>query len=751
MKRIITRQENFEEKEVNLHEALFSNANGYIGVRGNVEEGVPNGWNTMRGTYINGVYEIIPMKQAESLCNLIEKKQTMLNVADTQTICLIADGDVFDLTTGKIIVNERVLDMEQGVTKRHVIWVSPDGKEIELSVTRMTSFLIPSLFTIEYNVKALNFDGLLEIKSYHIADVKNYSNPDDPRLADDSGALLNVDVVKWREDMSVAVSSTKVSGISVASAVSHRLRLPGKAEISYGKEEGRTLYHVKAEVKQGEELSLIKYSTFSDSVREDDPEEFARETLKEAMRGNLADIYEKQKEYVTEFFDNSEMEIDGDEELGQAVNFNMYQLFQSATRDKHCSIAAKGLSGEGYEGHYFWDTEMYVAPFFILTNPELAKNILQYRYGILDKARENAALLGHKKGALYPWRTITGEECSGYFPSGTAAYHINGAIAYTIVQYYLTTGDIDFMFDQGEEMLLETARLWFDVGNYDRAGRFVINEVTGPDEYTCMTDNNYYTNCCAAYNMSMAVSFAEKHSSSKRLKELLDRLGVTNKELKEIKAAAEKMYFPYDEELGINPQDDSFLQKPVWDLKNTPREEFPLLLHYHPLHLYRYQVCKQADTVLAYFLFEDGQSKEVMKKSFEYYEKITTHDSSLSTCVFSIVASRLGMHKKAVEYFGDSIKLDLLNTHNNSGDGVHTANMGGSYMAIVNGFAGLRITGEGISVDPFLPSGWKKYSFKIRYKKSLLKFTVSKSGAVCEVLEGEKIVVKGVNEMRYGK
>jgi alpha,alpha-trehalose phosphorylase len=249
----------------------------------------------------------------------------------------------------------------------------------------------------------------------------------------------------------------------------------------------------------------------------------------------------------------------------------------------------------------------------------------------------------------------------------------------------------------------------------------------------------------------MAVYFAEKHASSKRLKELLDKLGVTTKELKEIKAAAEKMYFPYDEELGINPQDDSFLQKPVWDLKNTPKEEFPLLLHYHPLHLYRYQVCKQADTVLSYFLFEDRQPKEVMKKSFEYYEKITTHDSSLSTCVFSIVASRLGMHKKAVDYFGDSIKLDLMNTHNNSGDGVHTANMGGSYMAIVNGFAGLRINAEGISVDPFLPTGWKKYSFKIKYRKSLLKFTVTKSGAVCEVLRGEKIEVKGVKEMRYEK
>ena len=751
MKRIITRHEKFEEKEVNLHEALFSNANGYIGIRGNVEEGVPEDWNTMRGTYINGVYEIIPMKQAESLCNLIEKKQTMLNVADTQTICLKADGERFDLTKGNILENERILDMEQGITKRHVIWASPSGKEIELSVTRMTSFLIPSLFTIEYNVKALNFDGDIEIESYHIADVKNYSNPDDPRLGDDSGALLKVEVVKWREDMSVAVSKTSVSEIVVASAVSHRLRLPGKAEISYGKEEGRTLYHVKAGVKAGEELSLIKYSTFSDSVREEDPEEFARTTLKDAMRGNLADIYKKQKEYVEEFFANSEMEIDGDEELGQAVNFNMYELFQSAPRDKYCSIAAKGLSGEGYEGHYFWDTEMYVAPFFILTNPELAKKILQYRYGILDKARENAALLGHKKGALYPWRTITGEECSGYFPSGTAAYHINGAIAYTILQYFFTTGDKDFMLEQGEEMLLETARLWLDVGNYDRKGRFVINEVTGPDEYTCMTDNNYYTNCCAAYNMSMAVAFAEEHSSNKKLKELLKKLEITSKELKEIKEAAEKMYLPYDEELGINPQDDSFLQKPVWDLKATPKEEFPLLLHYHPLHLYRYQVCKQADTVLSYFLFEDKQSKEVMKKSFEYYEKITTHDSSLSTCVFSIVASRLGMHKKAVEYFGDSIKLDLLNTHNNTKDGVHTANMGGCYMAIVNGFAGLRINKEGISVDPFMPEGWKKYSFKIKYRGSLLKFTVTKSGAICEVLKGEAPDVKGIKEMRNEK
>ena len=738
MGRRIVRKENFNAKEVNLHETLFLCANGYIGVRGSLEEGVPEGWNTMRGMYLNGVYEIIPMKQAEALCNLIEKKQTMLNVADTMTIKLVVDGERFSLANGKTIENERILDMDEGVTLRHVIWESESGKRVELNIKRMASFAIPSLFTIEYQVKALNFEGEIEIESCHIADVRNYSDPDDPRLADQSDPLLYVTSMKWREDMSVSVSSTKESKIEVAAAVSHRIKVPGKAEISYDKNESEAVYLVKTHVKPGDEVNLIKYSAFADSIRENDPEQKARDVLRESIGQEISELYELQKEYLEGFWNRSEMTIeteDGSDDLNASVSFNMYQLLQSAPRDGYASIAAKGLSGEGYEGHYFWDTEMYVAPFFIMTNPELAKTILSYRYTILDKARENAKLVGHKSGALYPWRTITGEECSGYFPSGTAAYHINGAIAYTIVQYYLTTKDDDFLMTEGEEMLLETARLWLDVGNYDRKGRFVINEVTGPDEYTCMVDNNYYTNCCAAYNLEWAVKVADKFADDSRMKELLERLHVTDEELSEMKKASEKMFLPYDEELGINPQDDSFLQKPVWDIASTPKEEFPLLLHYHPLHLYRYQVCKQADTVLSYFLFENKQPHEVMKRSFEYYEKITTHDSSLSTCVFSIVASRLGMRDKAVSYFGDSLKLDLMNTHNNTKDGVHTANMGGSYMAIVNGFAGVRIDENGMTIDPFLPEGFKSYSFKIQHLGKLYRIKVTRDNVEKEEIK----------------
>jgi alpha,alpha-trehalose phosphorylase len=347
--------------------------------------------------------------------------------------------------------------------------------------------------------------------------------------------------------------------------------------------------------------------------------------------------------------------------------------------------------------------------------------------------------VGHKKGALYPWRTITGEECSGYFPSGTAAYHINGAVSYAIVQYYLATGDEQFILKEGAEILVEIARLWLDTGNYDRKGRFVINEVTGPDEYTCMVDNNFYTNCAAAHGMKWMIKLLEKYADTPDIISLKHRLALTDKEISDIEKAAENIYLPYDEELGINPQDDSFLQKPVWDLASTPKEDFPLLLHYHPLHLYRYQVCKQADTVLAHFLFPDSADAQTMEKSFRYYEKITTHDSSLSTCVFSMQAARLGLHAEAAAYFGDSAKLDLMNLHGNSADGVHTANMGGSYMAFTYGFGGIRIDEDGLSINPFLPANLKGYSFKFGYRGRLIKVTVDENETAVELLRGDEL------------
>jgi len=445
----------------------------------------------------------------------------------------------------------------------------------------------------------------------------------------------------------------------------------------------------------------------------------------------VADIYRAQEEYLARYWKRAHVEISGDDELNLALHYNMYQLLQSVGKDAHCNIAAKGLSGEGYEGHYFWDTEMYVQPYFLLTNPEIVKNLIAFRGATLGHARENARALGHGSGALYPWRTIMGKECSGYYVSGSAAYHINGDIAHSIISYYFATLDLAFIESVGLEILVETARLWLDAGNWHE-GSFQIHEVTGPDEYTCMVSNNYFTNALAKHHLLWTAKFCEM---------LPTQSLASAEEIAAFKKASLAMYLPYDKDLDINPQDDSFLRKKAWDLSKTPKEKFPLLLNYHPLYLYRHQVCKQADTVLAHFVLEDMQSLETMRNSYLYYEKITTHDSSLSTAIFSAMASKLGMKEKAYDYFGDSAKLDLFDAHGNTKDGIHTANMGGAYMAIVYGFGGLRVKEDGLHLSPWLPAAWEGYEFKVCFRGALLCVKVDKTGIRVTREEGPQVDV----------
>ena len=728
------------EGELTHQETLFHNANGYIGVRGCFEEGYPAGTDSMRGMYVNGMYDITDMKQAEQLCNLVNEKETMLNVADTQTIYLRIDDETFSMFEGQVSGYKRLLNMEEGYTLRSLRWTSPKGKTLDIEIKRMTSFYQLSLFTIEYRVTPVNFNGEITFESWHRCDVRNYCNPKDPRMAAESPEYLKKEDCIVKDNASFISSRTKKSDLVVGCGVSHKVSAPAETELTVGEEGRFALYKIRCKAEEETPITLIKYTVFADSVRFADPMAVLQADLKKAMDQKLSFFYAEQKKYLDAFWNRSEMEIVGDDALNRAAAFNMYELLQSAPKDPYCSIAAKGLSGEGYEGHYFWDTEMYMVPFFVLTNPDLAREILIYRYKTLPKARINAGLLGHRKGALFPWRTITGVECSGYYVSGSAAYHINGDIAYAVVNYFNHTRDLDFMAQYGAEILIETARLWLDTGNYYE-GKFMIHDVTGPDEYTCMVNNNYFTNCGAKFNLNWAVKIMELLKESDGYRELVERLDVKEEELAEFAKAARYMYLPYDKKTGINPQDDSFLQKKVWDLSKTPKEKLPLLMHYHPLCIYRYQVLKQADTVLAYYLYEKEQSREVMERSFAYYEPITTHDSSLSTCVYSIVASQLGQQEKAYEYFGDSARLDLENLHKNTRDGVHTANMGGCYMAIVNGFGGLRISYEGISLKPFIPAKWESYSFKFKYTRSLIKADIDREHVTLTLKEGDEVQV----------
>ncbi|MDO4815626.1 MAG: glycosyl hydrolase family 65 protein [Bacillota bacterium] len=729
-----------DEKALMLQETLFHNANGYLGVRGNLEEGLPQEFNTMRGTYLNGFYDVIPMKQSESLCNLVEEKDTMLNVADFQSIEIFFDGERFSMLDGRAEQLCRTLDMDAGITERSLAWHTNSGKHIQICFRRMASFVRKNMFTIECRLKCLDADCGLDIHSHQKALVRNYSNPADPRVGQNNKLLLHPTVHLLENGTSVLECETTVSSLKVCTAVQHELSRKMRESISYDEIEHSCTASYSGSLKKGEELRLVKYIAVCDSRREAEPVKAALSYLGESF-GELDELYEEQAEYLESFWERSLLHIETDDDSGLAMVFNQYQLLQSVGSDGICGTASKGLSGEGYEGHYFWDTEIYILPFLSCTNPELARCQLGYRYATLELARENAKLLGHKKGVLFPWRTVSGRECSGFFPAGSAQYHINGDIAYAVVQYYLMTGDFEYMAKEGAEILIETARLWMDVGNYSK-GKFVINDVTGPDEYTCIVNNNYYTNASAKYNLTWAVKAARLLSDRGMWQELEARLGVSSEELEGFGKAAEAMLLPYDEALGINPQDDSFLSKPIWDFENTPKENYPLLLHYHPLCLYRHQVCKQADTVLAYFLFDGIESRETMLSSFEYYEKLTTHDSSLSNCVFSIVAARLGLKDKARSYFGDSIRSDLVNSYGNTGDGIHTANMGGSYMTIVYGFAGMTVTESGIGFAPSIPDDWRSYSFRIGYMGRSLEISVNTEKASVRLLSGEALDIR---------
>ncbi|MGL4694842.1 glycoside hydrolase family 65 protein [Enterococcus larvae] len=709
-------------EELRLQETLFHTANGYIGVRGNFEEGYPEDFVSSRGQYINGVFDIADMKQAEQLYGFPNKKEVILNVADTQTIRLYLDGEEVTAFGQGVRELNRVLDMEKGTALRSFIWKSQKGEEVTVSYRRMTSFTLLPLFTIEVTIISHDFEGSVSIVSEHHGSAQNFVNPNDPRMAAEAEDYLSVAETRYDEEqqLSKITAVTKTSELSVQTLVFHDVS--SQLELGLVEEDESVSVVYDGQLTVGATIGFVKYSLFLDSRRYD-LEKDGRSFVETVRQKPLNQWYQEQEEYLDKFWRQAELSVVGDPLLNESLNYSLYSLIQSAGKDGISNIAAKGLSGEGYEGHYFWDTEIYMMPFFTLTYPEIAAKLIEFRYTILEKARENARILGHKQGALFPWRTISGAESSGYYPSGTAQYHINSDIAYSIIQYYQATGDLDCLLRFGGEIVVETSRLWLDAGHYE-GKRFVLNCMTGPDEYTCVVNNNYYTNLSVQYQLNWLVKLYPLFKEQKA--DFLDKLQVTDQEISDYESAAAAMYLPYSEEKQIHAQDDSFLEKPVLPINELPKQDFPLLLHYHPLYLYRHQVCKQADIVLAYFLHDEAFDTEAIQRGYDYYEKLTTHDSSLSSCIFSIVANQIGDVEKAYRYFEESSKIDITNSHHNTQDGIHAANMGGTYLGLVFGFAGLRIREDSLVLIPRLPQKWTGCHFSVNYQGSQLHIGINK-------------------------
>ncbi|WP_163527513.1 glycoside hydrolase family 65 protein [Halobacillus ihumii] len=739
-------------EELINEESLFFLGNGYLGVRGNFEEGYPEGFPTIRGTYINAFHDIIDIPYGEKLYGFPDTQQKMLNVHDTQSIQIYVgeEEELYALDQGQVLDYSRKLLLDEGCTIREIHWKSPLGKELNIRFERLVSFVHRELFMIKLNLIPVNFSGKLKVVSSINGDVENYANKEDPRVAAGEAKRLHLSKLLLNEGDGYIESQAEVSRLRTGCVTRH---YTDSADVTVLEDDHskQLLFNYVWDAEKSVPLSLTKRTVFVDSLRhEEDLYEAAIGLQHSLDEWSDDEIFHEQREYMQKFWQHGDVRVSGDHRLQEGLRFNLFHLLQSVGRDSYSNISAKGLSGEGYEGHYFWDTEIYMFPVFLMIAPDLAKRLLIYRYSILNHAKDRAVEMGHQQGALFPWRTISGKECSSYFPAGTAQYHISADIAYSYIQYYHATGDTDFLLDYGVELLVETARLWMDVGHFNKNG-FSIDNVTGPDEYTAIVNNNYYTNVMAKHNLVWAVKayrIARKRDS-KRVTDLAESLSLTKEELEQFKQAAAVMYLPYDKQFGINPQDDTFLNKAVWDIGGTSADQFPLLLHYHPLTLYRYQVCKQADTVLAHFLLEDEQDFDTIRNSYNYYENITTHDSSLSTCVFSIMAAKLGDLEKAFYYFGDSARLDLDNLHGNTKDGLHMANMAGSFMAILFGFAGLRVKENGLHFSPKLPDQWSDYSFHVHGQGQLISACVTSQYMRLKLVDADCPVEVHVNGLHY--
>jgi alpha,alpha-trehalose phosphorylase len=432
-----------------------------------------------------------------------------------------------------------------------------------------------------------------------------------------------------------------------------------------------------------------------------------------------------------------------------AVRFNLFQLMQATARGEGLGVPAKGVTGRGYEGHYFWDTEVYVVPFLAHTNPQWAKQVLEFRVGMLDAARKRAREVGHA-GALYPWRTISGEEASAWYAAGTAQYHINADIAYAMHQYNRVSGDLGFMLEQGAEVLVETARFWMELGYFDerRDGRFSIMGVTGPDEYTTVVDNNAYTNLMAKENLEIATRITEwlQGSDPEAHEVLLASTGLTEAEVDAWRRAADLMYVPRHEELGIVLQDERFLERKRWDFEGTPPTHYPLLLNYHPLELYRHQVIKQTDVVLATYLVGHHFTEEEKRHTFDYYDALTTGDSSLSAAIQSVMASEVGYADAALDYFLDASAVDLVDSHGNTADGIHVASAGGTWLALIAGFAGLRDSDGEVHFTPRLPADWTRLRFRVQVRGQLIEVDMTPDETSYRLVEGRGLIVHHAGE-----
>jgi alpha,alpha-trehalose phosphorylase len=712
-------------------ESVFALSNGHIGWRGNLDEGEPCG---LPGSYLNGFFEARRLPYAESGFGYPEAGQTLIDVTNGKLIRLLVDDQPFDVRYGRLMAHERILDFRTGLLTRRAEWVSPGGRGVRVHSTRLVSLAQRSVAAICYEVEPINTAVSVVLQSELVANESSPPSQGDPREAETLQSPLLPEGHTCTATGASLLHRTAVSDLRLGAAMEHQVHGPPSLRVSSESLPDLGRVTVTATLEPGERLRLVKLVTYGWSAVRSQPAitDQVAAALTAAAATGWEGLVAEHRACLDEFWGRADVQVDGDDRVQQAVRFGLFHIFQASARAEGRAIAAKGLTGPGYDGHAFWDTETFVLPVLSFTAPRAAADALRWRSSTLPKARVRAAQLG-LRGAVFPWRTIDGHECSGYWPASTAAFHLGADIADAVVRHVGVTGDLALEAGIGVELLVETARLWCSLGHHDPAGAFRIDGVTGPDEYSAVADNNVFTNLMAQHNLRSAADAAQRHPDRAR------DLSVTGEEITAWREAARAMVVPYDEALAVHSQAEGFTRHQVWDFAATDAQQYPLLLHFPYFDLYRKQVVKQADLVLAMHLRGEAFTAQQKARNFAYYEALTVRDSSLSACTQAVMAAETGHLDLAYDYLTEAALMDLDDLEHNTRDGLHLASLAGTWTALVPGLAGLRESGGRLAFSPRLPSGLTRVSATVGVRGSRLRVDVTPTITTYVVLDGAPV------------
>lgn len=719
-------EEGFDPKNHLVSESLFSLGNGHMGQRANFEETYTG--KSLQGSYMAGVYYPDKTRVGWWKIGYPEYFAKVINSTNWIGLRLLFDGEELDLAKAQVKEFRRILNMKEGYLERSFKATLSNGHAVEVRAIRFLSMARPEIGAIQYAVKPLNFSGKMDLHIYLDGNVRNQDANYDEIFWDEANRSID-------EERATLTMRTKKLDFFVTSAMRYRLK-QNDVMLSLTPElhskEKYLAYQLMVPVEAGVWTTIEKYvaNVTSRDYAVDDLVEIANQRVASAWETGFESLLEEQKNAWEQKWKDSDIVIEGDLQAQQGIRFNIFQLNQTYTGDDpRLNIGPKGFTGEKYGGSTYWDTEAYCLPFYLSTaDSHIAKNLLLYRYRHLEKAKENARKLGFKKGALYPMVTMNGEECHNEWEITFEEIHRNGAIAYAIYNYVNYTGDRSYLADYGLEVLIEISRFWEERVHYTPHKGYVMLGVTGPNEYENNVNNNWYTNRIAVWTLEYTLESLNwlMNEDPARYEEVIQKTGLEEVETKKWEEIIEKMYYPVDEERGVFLQQDGFLDKELKTVDELDPAERPLNQHWSWDRILRSCYIKQADVLQGLFFLGDRYDLETKRRNFEFYEPMTVHESSLSPCVHSILASELGKKDKAYELYLRTARLDLDNYNNDTEDGLHITSMAGTWMSVVLGFGGLRVRKGRLHLNPYTPDHWQGFSFMVLFRGARLKIYTSK-------------------------